>query len=62
MITGATAPLTIVMMSREEANWVFIPASLNASEKMDGNMKHSPRYRAKVCFRRAELHQKPCQS
>ena len=47
MITGATAPPTIVMMSREEANLVFVPASLNASEKIVGNMMLSPRYRAK---------------
>ena len=62
MITGATAPPTIVMMSREEASLVFVPASLNANEKLVGNMMHSPRYRAKVCFRRTELHQKPCPS
>ena len=47
MITGATAPPTIVMMSREEANLVFVPASLNASEKIVGNMMLSPKYRAK---------------
>ena len=47
MITGATAPPTIVMMSREEANLVFVPASLNASENIVGNMMLSPRYRAK---------------
>ena len=47
MITGATAPPTIVMMSREEANLVFVPASLNASENIVGNMILSPRYRAK---------------
>ncbi len=47
MITGATAPPTIVMMSREEASLVFVPASLNAKEKMVGNMMHSPSYRAK---------------
>ena len=34
MITGATAPPTIVMMSREEVSLVFVPASLNANEKM----------------------------
>ena len=34
-------------MSRDEPNLVFVPASLNASEKMVGNMKHSPRYRRK---------------
>ena len=47
MITGATAPPTIVMMSREEANLVFVPASLNANEKIVGNMMLSPRYKAK---------------
>jgi hypothetical protein len=62
MITGATAPPIIAMISNEEASMVFVPASLNANEKIVGNMKHSPRYRAKVSFRRAELHQKPCQS
>ena len=51
MITGATAPPTIVMMSREEASFVFVPASLNASEKMVGNMMLSPRYRAKNAIR-----------
>ena len=60
--TGATAPPTIVMISNEKASWVFVPASLNAKEMIVGNMKHTPRYRAKVSFRRAELHQKPCQS
>jgi len=33
MITGATAPPTIVMISNEEASLVFVPASLNASGK-----------------------------
>ena len=47
IITVATAPPTIVMMSREEANLVFVPASLNASENIVGNMMLSPRYRAK---------------
>ena len=47
MITGATAPPTIVMMSKEEASLVFVPASLNANEKIVGNMMLSPRYRAK---------------
>ena len=47
MITGATAPPTIVMISNEEANLVFVPASLNASEKIVGNMMLSPKYRAK---------------
>ena len=47
MITGATAPPTIVMMSNEEASLVFVPASLNASKKIVGNMMLSPRYRAK---------------
>ena len=42
MITGATAPPTIVMMSREEANLAIVPASLNASEKIVGNMMLSP--------------------
>ena len=56
MITGATAPPTIVMMSREEPNFVFVPAFLNASENIVGNLMLSPRYRVNVCFRRAELH------
>ena len=47
MITGATAPPTIVMISNEEASLVFVPASLNASENIVGNMILSPRYRAK---------------
>ena len=47
MITGAIAPPTIVMISNEEASLVLVPASLNASEKMVGNMMLSPRYRAK---------------
>ena len=47
MITGVTAPPTIVMISNEEASLVFVPASLNANEKIVGNMMHSPRYRAK---------------
>ena len=47
MITGATAPPTIVMMSREEASLVFVPASLYANEKMVGNMMLYPRYCAK---------------
>ena len=42
MIIGATAPSSIVLMSREEANFVFVPASLNASEKIVGNMMLSP--------------------
>ena len=51
MITGATAPPTIVMISKEEASLVFVPASLNANEKMVGNMMLSPRYRAKKAMR-----------
>ena len=47
MITGATAPPTIVMISKEKASLVFVSASLNASEKIVGNMMLSPRYRAK---------------
>ena len=47
IITGATAPPTIVMISNEEANLVFVPASLNANEKIVGNMMLSPRYKAK---------------
>ena len=50
-ITGATAPPTIVMMSREEASLVFVPASLNAKEKIVGDMMLSPRYRAKNAMR-----------
>ena len=42
---------TIVMISNEEANLVFVPASLNASEKIVGNMMLSPRYRAKNAMR-----------
>ena len=38
MITGATAPPTIVMISNEEANLVFVPVSLHASEKIVGNL------------------------
>ena len=38
IITGATAPPTIVMISNEEASLVFVPASLNASENIVGNM------------------------
>ena len=51
IITGATAPPTIVMISNEEASLVFIPASLNASEKIVGNMMFSPRYKAKNTMR-----------
>ena len=51
MITGAIAPPTIVMISNEEASLVFVPASLNASEKIVGNMMLSPRYRAKNAMR-----------
>ena len=51
MITGATAPPTIVMISYEEASLVFVPASLNASEKTVGNMIRSPRYQAKNAMR-----------
>ena len=47
MITGATAPPTIVMISNEEASLVFVPASLNAKEKIVGNMILSHRHRAK---------------
>ena len=46
-ITGANAPPIIVMISNEEASLVFVPASLNASEKIVGNMMLSPRYKAK---------------
>ena len=51
MITGAIAPPTIVMISNEEASLVFVPAYLNASEKIVGNMMLSPRYRAKNAMR-----------
>ena len=51
MITGATAPPTIGMISNEEASLVFVPASLNASENIVGNMILSPRYRAKNAMR-----------
>ena len=36
MITGATAPPTIVMKSREEAS--FVPAFLNARMKLAANL------------------------
>lgn len=49
--TGAIAPPTIVMMSKEEASLVFVPASLNANEKMVGNMMLSPKYKAKNAMR-----------
>lgn len=45
--TGAIAPPTIVMMSKEDASLVCVPASLNAKEKMVGNMMLSPKYKAK---------------
>ena len=51
MITGAIAPPTIVMISNEEASLVFVPAFLNASEKIVGNMMRSPRYQAKNAMR-----------
>ena len=47
MITGATAPPTIVMIINEEASLVLVPESLNASKKIVGNMMLSPRYKAK---------------
>ena len=47
MITEATAPPTIVMISYEEASLTIVPASLNASEKIVGNMMLSPRYKAR---------------
>ena len=47
IITGATAPPTIVMMSKEEASLVLVPVFLNASENIVGNMMFSPCYRAK---------------
>ena len=49
--TGAIAPPTIVMMSKEEANLVCVPASLNAKEKIVGNMMLSPKYKAKKAMR-----------
>ena len=49
--TGAIAPPTIVMMSKEEASLVCVPASLNANEKMVGNMMLSPKYKAKNAMR-----------
>ena len=39
------------MISKEEANLVFVPASLNASEKIVGNMMLSPKNRAKNAMR-----------
>ena len=47
MITGATAPPTIVMISNEEASLVLVPESLYASKKIVGNMMLSPRYKVK---------------
>ena len=49
--TGAIAPPTIVMMSKEEASLVCVPASLNAKEKIVGNMMLSPKYKAKKAMR-----------
>lgn len=49
--TGAIAPPAIVMMSKEEASLVWVPASLNANEKMGGNMMFSPKYKAKNAMR-----------
>ena len=49
--TGAIAPPTIVIMSKEDANWVWVPASLNAKEKSVGNMMLSPKYKAKNAMR-----------
>lgn len=49
--TGAIAPPTIVMMSKEEASLVCVPAFLNAKEKMVGNMMLSPKYKAKNAMR-----------
>lgn len=49
--TGAIAPPTIVMMSNEEANLVWVPAFLNAKEKMVGNMMLSPKYKTKNAMR-----------
>ena len=37
MITGAIAPPIIVMKSREESNFVFVPASLNARIELTTN-------------------------
>ena len=45
------APPTIVMMRREEASFVCVPASLNAREKIVGNMMLSPKYKAKNAMR-----------
>ena len=39
------------MMSNEEASLVCVPASLNANEKMVGNMMLSPKYKAKNAMR-----------
>lgn len=38
MITGATAPPTIVMKSRKEVSLIFVPASLNAWMKLAANL------------------------
>ena len=45
------APPTIVIMRREEASFVCVPAYLNAKEKMVGNMMLSPKYKAKNAMR-----------
>ena len=44
---GATAPPTTVITSNEDANLVCVPASLNAKEKIVGNIMLSPKYKAK---------------
>ena len=38
MITGSTAPPTIVMMSREKVSLAFVPASLNARMELATNL------------------------
>ena len=39
------------MMSKEDANLVWVTASLNAKEKIVGNMMLSPKYKAKNAMR-----------
>ena len=47
--------------SKEEASLVFVPASLNANEKMVGNMMLSPKYKAKNAMRdKVPLHTTRC--
>ena len=47
MSKGATAPPTMLMMSREEAILVYAPSPRRARAKMVGNMMLSQRYTTK---------------